>query len=403
MKIHQKYSKIVKEIIFAYKKFVTKKKVVFFSLIALPITSVSAGMSLYVDNISYESKKPVIANDIIINLDEQLSVQFAQPVTDVERYNASITVYPNEQLAFSWNVDNTTLTITPKSIWKPATQYSFTFPADSYKSVSELSYIYSFETEQYPQILQTNVNDDEQFFYEGDEIIITFDQKITNYDVQAVARPFISSTQYTDEQNNQLHILIKERPTEYQGPHNLTVFAKHKAQSTSHYFPVGTIGFTTLMASPETWPKKFDERLDIARKSTAPTIKTGKYIDVNLSSQVTTLFENGIFVTNFVNSPGAEDTPTPKGNFQIYNKNPYALSNMFQVYMPYWMAFTANGEYGFHDLVVWPEGHDQMPSGGKESISSIGRAVSPGCVRHDAKNSKFIYDWTNIGTKVVIY
>jgi lipoprotein-anchoring transpeptidase ErfK/SrfK len=76
---------------------------------------------------------------------------------------------------------------------------------------------------------------------------------------------------------------------------------------------------------------------------------------------------------------------------------------MFQVYLPHWLAFTPDGLYGFHGLIVWPKGHEEMPSGGKESIKSIGNAVSAGCVRHDAENSQFLYKWAEIGTQVVIY
>jgi lipoprotein-anchoring transpeptidase ErfK/SrfK len=154
---------------------------------------------------------------------------------------------------------------------------------------------------------------------------------------------------------------------------------------------------------PHEWPEEFAKRIEIAKRSTEPKIKEGKYIDVNLAAQVTTLFENGLFIASFINSSGAMETPTPIGTFQIHNKNPYALSGMFGVYLPYWMAFTEDGKYGFHDLIVWPEGHKDMPQGGKESERSLGNAVSPGCVRHDAKNSTFIYDWSDVGTPVMIY
>ncbi len=381
-----------------------RKRIFAFSLIVLPLTSAGAGMTVYIDNLSNVAQEPIFASGTVVALDENITVQFTAPIHNTQQYEKTITTYPKTNLVFSWKDDNKTLLITPRTVWRPETRYSIAFPHNTQKAESQQSTLFSFETIAYPTVISTNIPESgERYLNEGDDILITFDHDITGFDVHAVARPTLKTQQIYNAQNKTLRVHIEERAKNADGFHTLTVFAKHKKQPNAQFYPIYSLTFNTLLPQPESWPQPYDERLHLAQISTAPQITSGKYIDVNLKAQITTLFEDGKFVRNFMNSTGAKDTPTPTGVFQIYNKDPYALSNMFQVYMPYWMAFTPDGLYGFHGLVVWPEGHEEMPSGGRESEKNIGSAVSPGCVRHDAEMSRFIYDWADIGTKVVIY
>ncbi|MFA5986468.1 MAG: L,D-transpeptidase [Parcubacteria group bacterium] len=380
-----------------------RRKIAFIGLLFIPITSASTSLNMYIDNTKHITQKPTVINDTIINLDEHIHVSFAETIIDPTIYERSVSVTPSEKLIYLWKDDHRSVDIIPQSLWDPDTSYSLAFSSDNYRSSNGLSYIFSFKTAQYPQIIAEKIPSSDRYVPQGEEIILTFDRSLQNIDLQAVVRPFIQTEQFIDKENNELHIRITGEPDGSLSEHNLTLFAKYSTDDSMRFFPIDSIQFNAILPTPNVWPKAFAERLDIARRSTMPLIKESKYIDVNLDAQVTTLFDHGAFVTNFVNSPGAKDTPTPKGTYKIYNKDPYALSSMFQVYLPFWMAFTEDGEYGFHDLIVWPEGHADMPQGGKESIASIGNAVSPGCVRHDAKNSKYIYNWAEIGTPVVIH
>lgn len=403
MNIQKQYKKIIIKLK-KIKDFLILKKTFVFGIIVVPFTSVGAGMTIYIDNLSNTAESPVFVQESVINLDESITVEFTTPIQDIEHYKSVVGIYPKTNMTFAWNDDQTLLTITPKTIWQPETKYSIAFPHDSRRANEEQSTIFSFETVAYPVVINTSLAEsNNRYIDEGDDIVIVFDHNITDFDVHAVTRPMIDTEQVYNEEERTLRIHVKEQVWDYKGFHSLTLFAKHKKQQKAQFYPIYSLTFNTLLPKPEIWPKIHADRLNIAKLSTSPRIKNGKYIDVNLDAQITTLFEDGKFVANFVNSAGAIDTPTPTGEFKIYNKYPYALSSMFGVYLPYWMAFTPDGLYGFHDLVVWPEGHEEMPSGGKESVRSIGNAVSSGCVRHDADNSQFIYNWTEIGTKVVIY
>lgn len=393
---------IVKQVV---RMFLHKRKAMFVGLFVLPLTSAGVGMNLYIDNsINDFTQSPQIYNDTVINLDEHIHVQFHDEINDVLSYERAVMVNPPENLTFMWAEDHRSVNIAPKTIWESDTTYSIAFPYNNGNSGDGLSRIYSFKTAQYPIIIsETFPQANSRYVQKNEEIVLTFDRSLEDYEIQAAVRPDVVVEQYVDHATHSLHMRVVDDVVQSAEEYHVTIFAKYHDPGSVRFFPIGSTRFDTLLPVPDVWPKSFDERLNIAQKSTRPQITKGKYIDINLEGQVTTLFDDGKFIANFLNSPGAKETPTPKGSFQIYNKDPYALSNMFQVYLPFWMAFTENGEYGFHDLIVWPEGHEDMPEGGKESTASIGNAVSPGCVRHDAKNSKYIYDWADVGTPVIIY
>jgi lipoprotein-anchoring transpeptidase ErfK/SrfK len=62
--------------------------------------------------------------------------------------------------------------------------------------------------------------------------------------------------------------------------------------------------------------------------------------------------------------------------------------------MPYFMQFTKQGA-GLHELPEWPNGK-------KEGANHLGTPVSHGCVRVGIGVAKKLYDWTPVGTKVVV-
>jgi lipoprotein-anchoring transpeptidase ErfK/SrfK len=382
-----------------------RKKLVVFGMLVIPVTSVGAGMNIYIENdVMNVEQKPIMANETVINLDEQIIIYFTTPINNTMKYEKLISTYPQTNLMFDWNEKNTIVRITPRTIWKPKTQYSIAFPFNSYESTTEMDTIFSFETVAYPEVINDNLNNyDAKYIKEGENILIAFDEDISSFDIDVVIRPVLDTTQNFDVENRMLQIHINDIAQDDKGTHTMTIFVKHKKQTEAQFFPIATETFNVFVQKPEIYPEEHKSRLEAAKISTIPQILKGKYIDINLEAQVTTLFDNGKFVANFISSSGAEETPTPKGEFHIFNKHPYALSGMFNVYLPYWMAFTEDGEYGLHGLIVWPEGHEDKVPGTKESEQNIGNAVSAGCVRHDDENAKFLYDWADIGTIIKIY
>jgi len=121
----------------------------------------------------------------------------------------------------------------------------------------------------------------------------------------------------------------------------------------------------------------------------------GKYIDIDLKTQTLTAFQDKNPVYRFKVSSGKWTMPTPTGTFSIRNKTSRAYSSKYNLYMPYWMAFTGQG-HGIHELPEWP-------GGSKEGAGHLGRPVSHGCVRLGVGAAETVYDWTNVGDKVYIH
>jgi len=137
-------------------------------------------------------------------------------------------------------------------------------------------------------------------------------------------------------------------------------------------------------------------RLEQAKKYTSAKVYDGKYIDINLKSQVLSRFENGQVLSTHLISSGKRGMDTPKGEHKIYNKTPRAWSKQYGLYMPYWMAILPDGKVGLHELPEWPGGY-------KEGAAHLGIPVSHGCVRMGIGSAKEVYEWADIGTPVIVY
>ncbi|QZY57554.1 L,D-transpeptidase [Crassaminicella profunda] len=105
-------------------------------------------------------------------------------------------------------------------------------------------------------------------------------------------------------------------------------------------------------------------------------------ITINTNSRILTLFRNGQWFKSYPVAIGKPSTPTPKGTFKIINKavNP---GGPFGVR---WMGLS-KPHYGIH---------------GTNNPSSIGKAVSHGCIRMYNKDVIELYNLVPIGTSVKI-
>ena len=121
--------------------------------------------------------------------------------------------------------------------------------------------------------------------------------------------------------------------------------------------------------------------------------KMVKRIEVNTKNQELSYFLNGIRVEKMIISSGVNDS-TPKGTFYVDDRKEKAWSS-YGLWMPYWLSFK-NGVYGIHELPVWPNGV-------KEGENNLGTPASHGCVRLGDQDAKKLFNWTDVGTPVIIY
>jgi hypothetical protein len=123
-------------------------------------------------------------------------------------------------------------------------------------------------------------------------------------------------------------------------------------------------------------------------------IRLPKWIRIDLSKQTLSYGYGPKVINNWLTSTGKRGFQTPTGTFKILNKRPLAYSRQYKLYMPYWMAFTPQGN-GIHELPYWKSGY-------REGANHLGKPVSHGCVRLGIGPAKELYDWAEIGTRVVV-
>lgn len=107
-------------------------------------------------------------------------------------------------------------------------------------------------------------------------------------------------------------------------------------------------------------------------------------ITINTAARTLTLLKNGAPIKTYPVAIGKPATPTPKGNFKIVN----AAVNPGGPFGVRWLGLNApGGDYGIH---------------GNNNPSSIGKAVSNGCVRLHNKDILELVKYVWVGTPVKI-
>ena len=118
-------------------------------------------------------------------------------------------------------------------------------------------------------------------------------------------------------------------------------------------------------------------------------------IKVDLEQQKAFLYQNGQFIQDFKISSGKEETPTPKGSFEIIYKQEQLFSKIAGCWLSFWAGFTSDGLYGFHETPIC--------NGLRIGEDEIGEPASAGCLRLSLKDAKTLYSWVEIGAVVTIY
>lgn len=131
-------------------------------------------------------------------------------------------------------------------------------------------------------------------------------------------------------------------------------------------------------------------------------IVADRYIEVDISQQKMYLFKDGKLFKDYRVSTGL-DYPTPTGQFTILNKTSLGFSQIYDVWLPWWMGFKYSDElhayFGIHELPY------KEIEGKKISRPSnfIGQPNTGGCVALDVGAAREVYQFADIGTKVHIY
>jgi len=106
------------------------------------------------------------------------------------------------------------------------------------------------------------------------------------------------------------------------------------------------------------------------------------HIVIHTASRELELYEYGRLVARYPIAVGKAETPTPHGQFYIAEK----ILHPGGMFGTRWLGLSIDG-YGIH---------------GTNNPSSIGKAVSLGCIRMYNHDVEALYDRVNIGTPVTI-
>jgi lipoprotein-anchoring transpeptidase ErfK/SrfK len=119
----------------------------------------------------------------------------------------------------------------------------------------------------------------------------------------------------------------------------------------------------------------------------APT--TGKWIDVDIGDQRTTAYLGTSPLKSVRVSTGVSYHPTPIGHYAIYTKVASQAMSGPGYYLPGvpWVMFFT-GDYAIHGT-YWHR--------------NFGTPMSHGCVNLTIEDSKWFYDWAEIGTPVIVH
>lgn len=227
-----------------------------------------------------------------------------------------------------------------------------------------------------------------------DPIVVKFADSVKPYHIRFELDPSIELLFENNPEKTEFRLLPKE-PLREGTRYTLKVSYVSRETPDAAYRPLSETSFTTLISPVAEAEPSTVTRLREALNG-AVAKREGKYIDVDLTHQTMVLFDNGQAVGSYLISSGKRGMDTPKGEFSIHNKAPRPWSKAYGLYMPYWMAFTADGKFGIHELPEWPGGY-------KEGANHLGHPVSHGCIRLGVGSAKEVYDWTDTGTVVLVH
>lgn len=163
-----------------------------------------------------------------------------------------------------------------------------------------------------------------------------------------------------------------------------------------------TIAVETYVGKPKESPFSARQKISLSQVSGSVLdidLDAPREIVVDISEQKMFVYLGDKIVRTFKVSSGKSSTPTPYGETKITLKQEVRISAKAPHYiMPKFMMFRAGG-YGIHAL---PSLGNDRGRYWTEARSHIGIPVSHGCIRLLPEDADFLFDFTPIGTKVVV-
>ncbi|MFH0969247.1 MAG: L,D-transpeptidase [Patescibacteria group bacterium] len=364
-------------------------------LLALFLLFFSAAFFVYTGYPDSISSRIFLDKETEVDPKEAIIVNFSKPV--LAGY-LDFKIDGNSKSDFDYRFENYNkkLIINPKKYWQPESGHQI-FISGANIFLSSVNKTVYFKTVSYPRISEfyPAYGEKEVVLDIEDPIKASFDKSLDDFKVKFTINPFKDLGYTLDSEKNEINLMPKDGLDKGQ-KYSISVYMRYKEEDESSSRKISETFFETKPVAPQTWDKDFAVRIEEAKKYTEAKIKEGKYIDINLKSQVLSIFENGNLLDAYMISTGKRGMETSQGNFSVHNKVPRAWSKKYGLFMPYWMAMVGSGDFGIHELPEWPGGY-------KEGQAHLGTPVSHGCIRLGVGPAERVYSWADLGTPVVIH
>jgi len=335
------------------------------------------------------------SNNKEISSGEPVEILFSLPMrkSSVEK---NLKVTPQISYLLNWENDQKLLFIPNEKLY-PGKEYLIEIPASQTQwLIPQKEIKVSFWAQSYPKIVGIFPQNGDEEVEIDENIEIKFDKEISDYQVRIKTSPFFEAEAKVAEGEKAI-IIDPQEDWRYSTRYQLKISLEHKKfdDFSADVFD----GFFVTKESPKV-VFSFDKngnpiKQENQAEEIEPQIKSGKYIDIDLSSQSLFIFENGIKKGGFKISSGKRGMDTPTGTFKVLAKAKRPWSQKYGLYMPWFIQFTYEG-HGIHELPEWPGGY-------KEGASHLGIPVSHGCVRLGIGPAKVVYDFAEVGTPIIIH
>lgn len=365
----------------------------FYILMVLLVVGIVFGFKVYLQE---KDVSLVIADSSNVRVGDNIKLSFSTNMLQ-RSVEETLTIEPKIKFRTNWQ--------TSKSLWinileppTPGTEYKIKIDkAKTQFYVPQAGFIKTFTAPVFPKIKAIYPNDNQKEVDIAEHIVIDFDKTIQepfSVDVKIVPsiRKFEKKFNISKTQLVIAPLPSMEKKTEYE----VVVVTKHNS--------LGLVGeerrskFVTKPPPPVYY--SYANKLGAARmedrlEEIDPQITEGKYIDIDISSQTMFIFQNGKEKGAFKISSGKRGMDTPLGVFKVMAKAKRPWSQMYSLYMPWFIQFTNQG-HGIHELPEWPSGY-------KEGTNHLGIPVSHGCVRLGIGPAQDVYNFADVGTPIVIH
>lgn len=371
----------------------------FFEIILLVVAFFAAIFLIMAGTRQYWQKPDIEArmeNSLEMGPNDSITLSFNQPVKTA-LIEKDLKINPETRAEIKWLAGNSKLEIRPASYFEPGQKYSLEFSVPKgllgYKKEVKK---FSFETRDFPQVAEVVPGEENTGVKIDSDFKIFFDHSVRDFNVNFEISPEAGFQWEGDEEKKTFRIFPQDKLA-----YETSYVMKITAQPVSNgvLAPTREIFSGTFQTEKKPYVPPVRSNSAIIPEDQVidheARISEGKYIDINLSKQHLSTFENSQRLGTYRISTGKRGMATPTGNFKILSKRGRAWSHKYKLYMPYFMQFTGVG-HGIHELPEWPGGY-------KEGAAHLGIPVSHGCVRLGIGPAATTYAWADIGTPVVIH